>query len=473
MSSHPRVRDSRGRFTKSAPATPPPEAPMNYLPESEIKPGLLCVVDMPHWWEDEYGAGGSLRKNSVVYSRSDGQALVRYLAIPKLPPGRGYSGSFRAYLPMQRVDRTTNMYSLFNWKNRVLRTMEPSTAYKLANWSPNSNYYIGTSGCDPEFFAVDEGGDLIPAFQYLPPKLDGDGTPNLAYADGFAGEVTPYAVSCLQTLARGTQRLLVEANTSLHVKFPRAHLTLRNTFIVPPTLMEIASDEQVALGCMPSQNAYNLPPLLFENARLMLLRSAGGHIHFGLTSPPDGQRGAQIATAIRLLDAIVGVACVSLMERFDSPERRQFYGRAGEFRTPQHGLEYRVLSNAWLAHPYIFQLVFTLARRVASIGISEPFNFWEATESEVRETIDQSDVQRARKILMRNERMFFTLLNSLWPSKRRRHAHATLAVFFDGMHTIIKEPDNLEKNWNLRSSQSYDLYTSWRNYVDAVYPVQV
>lgn len=450
----PQNRDSRGRFVKQPP---------KYLPKSEIKPGLLCVVDMPHWWEDR----GEIRKKSVLYAQDTG-VWGRYLYAPKHA-----LGGYRGYLPKRRIDYATNAYCPFDWKSRVLRTIEPSTTYKLANWRSDDDCYVGTSGCDPEFFAVDEGGDLIPAFQYLPPKLNSNGVLESVYADGFAGEITPLAAGCLQTLAQSTQRCLVVANHHLHLKFPKARLTLRNTFIVPPALMETASDEQVALGCMPSQNAYNLPPLLFENARLMLLRSAGGHIHFGLNTASGIQREARIAAAIRLLDAIVGVACVSLMERFDSPERRQFYGRAGEYRTPQHGLEWRVLSNAWLAHPYIFQLVFTLARRVANLGVSEPLHFWEATETEVRETIDQHDVQRARKILLRNERMFFTLLNSLWPSKRRREAHATLAVFLDGMHTIIKEPDNLERNWNLLPDKKYNLYTSWGNYAAKCYPAAV
>jgi hypothetical protein len=71
--------------------------------------------------------------------------------------------------------------------------------------------------------------------------------------------------------------------------------------------------------------------------------SCGGHIHFGgiaslLTEP-------QIKNIVKGID----IACADIMlsseEKEKSIKRRQYYGRAGEFKINEHGFEYRVPAN--------------------------------------------------------------------------------------------------------------------------------
>ncbi len=440
-------RDSRGRFARlTAPLSP--AAPIEPLVEPKVTPGMIYVLDIPSWWN--VSTLPEHRKRCAVYFQGPASMKGRYRGL----------GARTSYISPNRY--TGGKYQPISWKNHIVRAIKPSPMFSLAHFSPDGPH-ITSSGCDPEFFAVDENGGLIPAFQYLPPKM----SDSLLYADGFAGEITPSAGGCLQNLETAITRLLISANSALHEFNPKAHLTLQNTTIVPPSLMETASDEQVALGCTSSQNAYGLPEVVFENPRLQLLRSCGGHIHFGIS---DLRTPQLVAASIRAMDAIVGIVCVSLMDKFDNPERRQYYGRAGEYRTPAHGLEYRVLSNGWLAHPKIYHLVFTLARRVANIGMTDLIRLWEATEEEVRETIDRHDVQRARKILWRNEKTLQVLFQSIWG---RKAVHSTLATIYDGLQSVIKEPDNLERNWGLTRTTP-QLYTSWRSYAEpSNYPTQL
>jgi hypothetical protein len=65
---------------------------------------------------------------------------------------------------------------------------------------------------------------------------------------------------------------------------------------------------------------------------------------------------------IRLLDFFVGIPTVLLDNPEQQRQRRKQYGMAGSYRTPDHGFEYRTLSNFWAFKPLYLYLVFGLAR---------------------------------------------------------------------------------------------------------------
>jgi hypothetical protein len=116
-------------------------------------------------------------------------------------------------------------------------------------------------------------------------------------------------------------------------------------------LVEVSADELASLspatrilGCMPSQNAYqnrpiNVDPVLYRK------RSSGGHIHIGTR---DRKFREQRQRAVYVFDILIGNSTVLLDRDPGAAERRENYGRAGEFRTPSHGLDYRTTSNFWL-----------------------------------------------------------------------------------------------------------------------------
>lgn len=122
-------------------------------------------------------------------------------------------------------------------------------------------------------------------------------------------------------------------------------------------------DEQLAHplaregGCTPDMNAWsgkeNPKPKLADTN----LRSAGGHVHIGVQLPP--------IMLARACDIWLGVPSVLVDKDSD---RRSLYGKAGAFRVTPWGMEYRTLSNFWLASPerinWVFQAVSHIVQAV-------------------------------------------------------------------------------------------------------------
>ena len=317
-------------------------------------------------------------------------------------------------------------------------------------------------GSDPEIFAVDGSGKLISAISWAPVTRRGpisiaaDRHPiGRLFRDGIAGEfyTTPY--SCIAAFVDELAMGLNEAEWSLRKVHPDARLTTKNVFELSPRELEEMSNEEVELGCSPSLSAYGDPPLSL-NGRYVPIRSAGGHIHFGYS--PAGIRESLFLKTVKFLDFYLGVPCVSLAERIDSPYRRQFYGRAGEYRIQGHGLEYRTLSNFWLCHPAISQLVLEIARIGYDFGISAPLEFlpFGAIE-EARDVINATDVTGARKMLKKYEKYYMRLLThcftgvyistAIQPDTNTRPK--AFELLMNGVHEKITLHDALTTHWDL------------------------
>lgn len=122
----------------------------------------------------------------------------------------------------------------------------------------------------------------------------------------------------------------------------------------------IIPDYAKELGCDPDYNAWdkamNSPP---EAKGTM--RTAAGHIHIGWTEgadPFDEAHFQTCASLVKQLDYFLGM---SSLEWDPDGTRRQLYGRAGAFRPKSYGVEYRVLSNAWLNRMSLIKRVYKLA----------------------------------------------------------------------------------------------------------------
>jgi hypothetical protein len=116
-------------------------------------------------------------------------------------------------------------------------------------------------------------------------------------------------------------------------------------------------EEAKELGCTPDFNAYTLA----ENPRpdnKTTMRTASGHIHIGFCQDADvnsDEHMIRCATLVKQLDMYLGVP--SLLYDNDTT-RRSMYGKAGAFRPKPYGVEYRVLSNAWLLSEQRMRFVF-------------------------------------------------------------------------------------------------------------------
>jgi hypothetical protein len=311
-------------------------------------------------------------------------------------------------------------------------------------------------GSDPEIFVEDGDGKLIPAFKFLPGKDAPAYTPSQSYNfngyggcpmywDGYQAEFTTKANTCLghhgDSIAAGMRGVYDAARKV----YPNAKLSLRSVFHLAPEELANAADEHVAFGCMPSKNVYGLkvemPP-----ARMVPFRSAGGHIHFGV-----GKAWHQFAEPmVKALDAILGVACVSLFAEFDDPNRRRLYGLPGEYRTPEHGIEYRPLSNAWLCHPMIMNLVIDLSRKALMFGKNGFMKYWDATEEETINCIINCDVEASHRILARNKVAFKQMLKASYYSSTDAELELLYNVFVNGIRSAINDPNDFVTNWKLQ-----------------------
>lgn len=236
-----------------------------------------------------------------------------------------------------------------------------------ATYSPNL-------GCDPEFF-LRRNGEIIGAEKVIPKA-------GLPYADrgkliidGVQVELNPSPSSCREVLANNIaygfielhKELAKQKNKGITVDFSR-------TVEVSKTELDTLHDDNKVLGCSPSNTAYNIPDKLKVtdvNPSEYLTRSAGGHLHFSFVKKQDGTYSPAVLglcmdtehqKTVEMLDIICGNTCVLLDRDEGNIERRKVYGRAGEYRLPQHGLEYRTLSNFWLGNYQLLSFAFGMAR---------------------------------------------------------------------------------------------------------------
>ncbi len=322
-------------------------------------------------------------------------------------------------------------------------------ALKLKNLSQHL-YHSFHVGSDPELFVENKEGVVIPAFKFLGSKKDTKviaPTGEKVYWDGFQAEFETKANSCLAYLVDSVQ-YGIKATLQAARRYDKdAKLSTRTVMEIPFEMLQNTEEEFVALGCMPSRNAYGLkgkevPP------RELPFRPSGGHMHFGLGAKPE----KVMIEIIKALDAILGVACVPLFANFDNPIRREFYGLPGEYRLPPHGLEYRTLSNAWLIHPVLMHMVYELGRKAVMFGMNGFRNAWKGSEQETIDVIKSCDVEGARAIMDRNKDMYLKLLaacalSHLDANTGKSNYDTAFNIFYKGLETAIANPDDIAGNW--------------------------
>lgn len=322
---------------------------------------------------------------------------------------------------------------------------------------------VHTTGCDPEIFVVDGANRMIPAFQFLPNKHEAKPHSSVsthdssypsfagsAYWDGFQAEF-----SCTPTHCHGYQfdmirqglRKVIQEGRKVN---PKAKLTLKNVFRISEDVLAESAPEHVALGCDPSLNAYASEPFRVDNPREFPYRVAGGHIHFALQNAAM----PHIPHVVKAMDLLAALPAVGMFAEIDNPLRREFYGKAGEYRTPKYGVEYRTLSNAWLGHPAVGHLLFELARQATALYNFEiPYDEFGTSEEEVQEVINHCDVKSARAIFAKSTAAFKRVMGSI-PNFQGRpdNAEKLASVVQGGVESLFPEYREVEKNWKLDGS---------------------
>lgn len=273
--------------------------------------------------------------------------------------------------------------------------------------------YSPLFGMDPELFFT-KGDQVIGAERVIPdgvlaaPGLSGRGcihTPGMNkkafILDGVQVELNPNPHGCRANLAD---------ELSIAFKTLKKHLdtiggvnvSFRSIVTIDKKELDSLSESARQFGCEPSFNLYDKDAKIACNPATYLKRSAGGHIHLGLLghgkagsmrSPDYPELFQERKRLVPLLDVLLGNTCVMLDRDPEAAERRKNYGRAGEYRLPKYGIEYRTLSNFWLRAYPLTSFVLGLSRLATSI-LGTTLNYWDA-EKALLDRIDMKAIQTA------------------------------------------------------------------------------
>jgi len=262
-------------------------------------------------------------------------------------------------------------------------------------------------GADPELF-LSQNGSIIGAERVIPETglyLDAHSKPSIVL-DGVQVELHPRPSNCRESIAWDLSAAFAKL---------RKHLeSVGNIEANFRTVIEVSKDELASLspnsrrlGCAPSNNLYDRDATIAVDPATYTKRSAGGHIHIDLNDWPTVKEHAE--ELVPLMDCLPGLVSVFCDRDPLASERRQVYGRAGEYRLPPYGLEYRTLSNFWLRSYPLMSLMFGLSRFAASIlgtkYVNAHYTAWDAPKalldrvdiSLVRDAINLSDLGLAKR----------------------------------------------------------------------------
>lgn len=219
------------------------------------------------------------------------------------------------------------------------------------------NFKFGT---DPELFLQHrETGKFISACGILPGTKESPFPVNkgAVQVDGVAFEFnTMPALTVEEFLDNITSVTQVMQNLVKKVA-PDLRLVVTPTALFDKDYFSALPEDAKKLGCEPDYNAYtgeqNQKPETDEP-----FRTGAGHLHVGWTSfedPFNVNHFRDCRDVAMQLDAALYVP--SLLWDNDD-KRRELYGSMGAFRPKSYGVEYRPLSNSWVADPDLQEWIF-------------------------------------------------------------------------------------------------------------------
>lgn len=236
-----------------------------------------------------------------------------------------------------------------------------------------------TYGTDPEGF-FKRRGEIIGSEHVIPEQGFAG-----AIRDGVQFELNPPAARSVRDLAVGISTTFQALRQRLR-QYPGVEFHFGTLVDVSRKELDALSPNTRVLGCMPSYNAYGDRPITVD-ASVYTKRSAGGHVHVGIVGSSIYRDNGLVDERQRLapyFDVFVGSPSVMLDRDPGAVERRENYGRAGEYRLPEHGFEYRTTSNFWLRGYPLMSFVFGMANLAAAAFHAE------LTEGEIEETLGKA-----------------------------------------------------------------------------------
>ena len=276
-------------------------------------------------------------------------------------------------------------------------------------------YHTVMLGCDPELF-FERGGQIIGAERVIAEEglaardTWGSLRPKAFVLDGVQVELNPGPNHCRANMGNELKHAFRALRKHLQ-SMEGITASFRSVVEVSSEELDGLSDKSKILGCAPSLNLYDHQASISVDPTTYRKRSAGGHIHIGLANNDYNLKHLMSCREelVPLMDCLVGLPSVLVDRDPGASERRQVYGRAGEYRLPAHGLEYRTLSNFWLRSYQLMSFVMGLTRLAVSTLATRQYPgalvSWDAPDKllsrvdldTVREAINTNDLELARR----------------------------------------------------------------------------
>jgi len=257
----------------------------------------------------------------------------------------------------------------------------------------NINKQLITIGSDPEAFLrnretkeIVSAIGLIPGSKYEPVSLHKEiGQGFFIQTDNVMVEWCVPACNTAKELYDNIQKCIKYTNDIIPAEL---EVVLQPSAILDSKYLE--DDQAKTFGCEPSYNAWtyqmNKAPSNKTN-----LRTCGGHIHIGYENPNDDTS----INLIRALDLYLNIPSLILDSDKD---RKKMYGKAGEFRIKDYGVEYRGLSNYWANTLSLTKFIFAgIDKAVDFINSGKELN--DEDQFVIQETINNNDKVIAHKLI--------------------------------------------------------------------------
>lgn len=312
---------------------------------------------------------------------------------------------------------------------------------------------IATVGCDPEFFFEDKDGRIVPAFSVLKSQTE---TPaDHPYFDGWQGEFGTDPTHCIAYMVDDIHDRLQKA---AHAIGKQGRISVYSVLDVDLVRL-IEHPEHAQFGCTPSLSAYDSQPEMAHDGFSVPFRMAGGHIHLGIRSRhlhlfgPDDEDNRR--TVVKFLDRTAGLIGTALFAEVEDARRRLLYGRAGEYRAPKYGIEYRVPSNAWMLHPVLAHFYVGVVRRAATCAVSDiahgrnPLDRLPMNDEEVQIAINESEVGIARTLIQSYMPFFEQLIAYSACHFPEAAAMFNGAIMNTGVRAILPDNYSLSAAWRI------------------------
>lgn len=265
-------------------------------------------------------------------------------------------------------------------------------------------------GSDPELF-FRKGKQILGAELLLPREglkvFEGvHETKSKWTIDGVQAELNPSVHTCRSSMASAISTSFRSLIQELKKKDPEVTLDFSQAVEVGEADLAQLSEESRKFGCMPSLSIYDTSKDIQINQvdpSQYRIRAAGGHVHIGVDNYPQlvPALTTRCKETVQLLDIIAGNTAVIIDRSRANIERRKLYGRAGEYRLPAHGLEYRTLSNFWLYDSRLMSLMMGLVRLAVQLSADANHKqyyeaFFSAVPQEaIRQAINTNDLEMA------------------------------------------------------------------------------